>query len=497
VEKLELEHNDVIMEVFFFNQKLLIVSKLSEKHEKHGHILVIRMFSIKANNSKFSFQEDFKINVLKQKMHRIIRIDSDANNDFFLLTEQEAKAEINVFEINYNKMKKHYETNRHNLIKMEANSVINLENKKILIDDKNESLLENACLTYENKLLVLFVGCELVFVRISNSEIVFTKSFDQFEINLEYFISPTNLIINKLVNVTPIKSSDSLIAINNLNELLLLNFDMNHANKLRLIRSSVSTLGKNHVGSFESFKLNGDILLAFDSLNKLLIGFDINSIMQANSFSKLSFRIKLKENLTQDFAFISLDYGLSPNSEYCYVILNKKLVRLYRAKEQSQMIGEMPLYGEAKCALCTDEFVALGMQDNRVCSYLIVDPNDSKGYEKIQQLESRQKTVNRKQKIQNEILVNYSQDLMDNDSSDDDDDSDLNECFRDEESFKQYTKLNETSKAIEENTVKGDDADEALVNFKERNKIQLYRDLKKSKRFPFKIYFLNLRFEQV
>jgi len=288
---------------------------------------------------------------------------------------------------------------------MEANSAINLENKKILFDNKNESLLDNSCLTYENKLLVLFVGCELIFIRITNAEIVFTKSFNQFEINLEYFISPTNLIINKLLNLTPIKGTDNLIAINNLNELLLLNFDMSHANKLRLIRSSVSTQASNHAANFESFKLSGNILLAFDRLNKLLIGFDIKLVMQANSFSQCMFKIKLKDNLSQDFSLIYLDYGLSPNSEYCYAILNKKLLRLYRAKEQSQMIGEMPLYGEANCALCTDEFVALGMQDNRVCSYLIADPNDTEAYEKIQQLESRQKNIDKKKKVQNEMKI--------------------------------------------------------------------------------------------
>jgi hypothetical protein len=85
---------------------------------------------------------------------------------------------------------------------------------------------------------------------------------------------------------------------------------------------------------------------------------------------------------------------------------------------------------------------------------------------------------------------------MDNDSSDEDD-SDLKDCFRDEESFNRFTKLDETSKPIEENAAKGDDVDEALDDFKERNKIQLYRNLKKSKRFSFKFYFLNLRIEQV
>ncbi len=496
VEKLELEHNETIGEVIYFNQKLLVVSKLSDTHEKHGHILVIRMFSVKTNNSKFAFHEDFKINVLKQKMHRIVRIDSEANNDFFLLTEQEAKAEINVFQINYNKMKKQYETNRQNLIKMEANSVINLEHKKILIDSKNESLLENSCLTHENKLLVLFIDCELVFVNISNSEIVYTKSFDQFEMNLEYFISPTNLIIKKLVNVTPIKGTDSLIAINNLNELFLLNFDMNRASKLKLIRSSISTLAINLVGRFESFKLINNILLAFDSLNMLLIGFDIYSIIEANSFAKCLFRVKLKENLENDFSFISLDYGLSPNSEYCYVILNKKFVRLYRAKEQTQMIGEMPLYGEANCSFCTDQFLALGMQDNRVCSYLIADPNDPEAYEKIQQLESRQKTIDKKQKIKNEILISCTEQFMDNSS--DEEDSDLIDCFRDEESFNKYTKIEGTSNSNEQNEGT-EDVVEIHEDLRKRNTIELYHDLKKSMRFSFifclRIFVINFLIE--
>ena len=70
------------------------------------------------------------------------------------------------------------------------------------------------------------------------------------------------------------------------------------------------------------------------------------------------------------------------------------------------------------------------------------------------------------------------------DNSSDEEDSDLIDCFRDEESFNKYTKIEGTSNSNEQNEGT-EDVVEIHEDLRKRNTIELYHDLKKSMRFSF------------
>ena len=238
----------------------------------------------------------------------------------------------------------------------------------------SDFLLENSAISTTNH-LVLFFNSILIYVELSSGKIVFKKDFTDLDLNMEYFLSPTNIFTTKLNNLTPIPSTNSLVALNNSNEIVLINYDFK-SSTFKLIKSSTTDKDM----KFESFKLNERYLLAFNKIKSKIYGYNLDCIVTRRSFDKFEFEVKVND--------LTL-YGFSSDLKHVFVVENKRLLEFYKYAT-NQRVAEMPLYIETKCVRSSEDFLVLAMKDRRVISYFIADtdrPNES--YEKIKQLESR------------------------------------------------------------------------------------------------------------
>ena len=195
------------------------------------------------------------------------------------------------------------------------------------------------------------------------------------DFEIDYFLSPTNIITTKLNNLTPIPNTTSLIALNNLNDLILFNYNFKNTFKIAKSSNWVDKEVK-----YESFKLNERYLIAFNRIKSKLVGFNLEYLLNKSSFEKFEFEITCN-NLTL--------YGPSRDGNSLFIVENKKFLSFYKCGDGRKK-AEIPLYIETKRAECSEDFLILAMKDRRVISYFMADesrPDES--YAKIRQLESR------------------------------------------------------------------------------------------------------------
>lgn len=275
--------------------------------------------------------------------------------------------------------------------------------KKITINFTPLSLadkLKYSCITFKSRHLCLFIESDIFIFDLNTSTQVATKSFVDQEIDINYFLSPTNPSASNLISITPIEKNDDLIALNNLNELIYLNLNQNNRLKIK----------KNYKYKISSFKLSKNLLLGFDSLEKKLICFNLDDLAFTNIFDEPKFTIDL---ISSD-----LLYGFSLNLNYFYTIENR-LLKLYKTNDHKK-IGEMILYTNVINSMCTNDFVCLTMRDNRFVTFLIAESNE---YDKIRHLESRSGILTDEENMRCAQVLENVQNALDSSSSDDDDEN--------------------------------------------------------------------------
>ena len=216
------------------------------------------------------------------------------------------------------------------------------------------------------------------YIDLDTLNLVYKKDFSTNDITLEYFLSPTNLLPNKLFNLKPIANTNSFIALNNLNDLVYVSYDPIR-NEIKLAKAT-----SNHQidDRFESFYLSDRYILA--NTKTKVLGFNLSDLIKESSFGKYEFKVDLNRNNNLDY------YGCSSDLNYVYTIENKKQLRFYRYSD-GKKLADIPLYSETSFVTCTNDYICLYMQDKRVISYLICDPNDSEGntMKRIKRLKSR------------------------------------------------------------------------------------------------------------
>ena len=243
-----------------------------------------------------------------------------------------------------------------------------------------DSLLENATITstFTEAYLSVFFNSILSYYDLKSSKLILAKDLSQHDLNQEYFLSPTNLITNKLNCLTPIENSHNLIALNNSNELVLMCFNSNDLNKT--FKQIKSGLVNDKGMKFDSFKLSKNHLIAFNRIISKLFIFNLNNVLNANSFAKAEFELLTKNDLKL--------YGFSSNVENIYTVESKKILKFYNCAK-NKIMAEIPLYSETNCIVCSNDYMVLAMKDKRIISYLICDDNFEKSYAKIKKLKSR------------------------------------------------------------------------------------------------------------
>lgn len=136
--------------------------------------------------------------------------------------------------------------------------------------------------------------------------------------------------------------------------------------------------------SVDSFKVNKNLLIVHSKQDSQILVCSTNSLVKANKIDEIVFDIKLnKENPV-------LIFGLSLNNQYAYLVENRKILRFFNIKSKKEITGSgMPLYGEPRKILCTNDYVSIAMQDDRVISFLISEPERSDNLARLQDLPSR------------------------------------------------------------------------------------------------------------
>lgn len=238
-------------------------------------------------------------------------------------------------------------------------------------------LFKTICITNKNNILVVSLDCEVVFTDLNSKSIL-----AQHDINhqnnaktLKYFLTPTNLALNKLTNLMNASNeSDDLVALGNLNNLVFISYDY-LKNKIKLYDSYDTS-----TSHYESFVITQNYLVAYDKLNEQLNGFCLNNV-NANPFKVQSLTISISGSILET-------YGLSSDCKYVYLVVNRNILKFYRWSDNNK-IAETKLYNKPTHIACTDEYMALAMQDRKIISFLIVDPLVPNSSEKIKKLDSR------------------------------------------------------------------------------------------------------------
>lgn len=259
--------------------------------------------------------------------------------------------------------------------------VIDLSSLFAVSNDVSIIATDNIAITQKSKLIVIYLNTQLLFVELETKNIILCHKINRINVNsVKYFLSPTNLALNKLNNLKSISANtDNLISQGNLNNLILINYDY-ELKKLRIYKTDDLEPKR----MFVSYVLNQLIVLAYDKLNEELIGFKLNTNdNNPNVFENISFKTSIHKSVIDSF-------GLSSDNKYVYVIEQKKNLRFFRY-EDSKKIAETVVYSRIGNVSCSDEYISLTMQNNRVISFLIVDPLIPDSTEKIKKLESRSK----------------------------------------------------------------------------------------------------------
>ena len=248
---------------------------------------------------------------------------------------------------------------------LKSNGIINLDT----LASRCSSLLDNiSVLTRANSLLVLCLECELVFIDLNSRLLLSQLNFNNQTNTLKYFLSPTNSYSNSFLNLRPIDGTDSLIGLDNLHVLSLIRYNLD-TNRIQLF--------SNELNKFDSFVIQNNLLVAFDSSNKQLIGYKLDEFIPMVEL----FKVELNESALKT-------YGLSTDCKHLYLIENEKILKFFRLNDM-KLIAETLVYSSPTHVVCSDEYIALAMGDQRPISFLICDPKTPGAVKRIKNLSSR------------------------------------------------------------------------------------------------------------
>ena len=238
-------------------------------------------------------------------------------------------------------------------------------------------LFQTISLTNKNNILTVCLNNEIIFADLNSKSILMQLSIDSQNNakTLKYFLTPTNLALSKFNNIMNASNeSDDLIALGNLDNLVFINYDYSK-NKVRFHDSNAV-----NTNQYESFAIIHNTLIAYNKLDNQLNGFYLKDA-NTNPFKEQCFTISLNESTMES-------YGLSSDCKYVYLVIDRNTLQFYRWSDNN-IIAETKVYSKPTSIACTDEYLALAMQDRKIISFLIVDPLVPNSNDKIKKLESR------------------------------------------------------------------------------------------------------------
>jgi hypothetical protein len=299
---------------------------------------------------------------------------SQDNLELIILSETLKTPLVNLYSLNFEVLQKH---------KRKPLNQTALKFDQIL-QKRDRFLIENVCLTSKSSFLVLYYECEVYVIDTASALIRIKESVSSPRMTLDYFLSPTNVNATHLASITPIPKNESVMALNNLNHLVLVGYNLKE-HKLNL---SAVVNEKNEPIELNSFKINRDnALIGYLRKESSLIVVNLEKLLRGPSLKLINSNIIHEIRLAK--GNVVGEYGLSEeDSTYAYLIENRKVLRFFNVKTRRELI-KIPLYSEPTFLLCNSEFICMSMQDNRVISFLINDPGRADALERIKCLPSR------------------------------------------------------------------------------------------------------------
>ena len=451
--------NEVIEDCLFVQDNLIVISnqKVNNISSQFSLIKIYQLDLENKSDKSSTLKSKYKIDRGK----KLLYFPSTKRNELAILKEELNKPSIQIFKINLNYI-------QNSELLLESNGQVDLSS---ITTSSTDLFTENSnvCVTNKNNIFVIFLNTELIFIDLNSKNILLRQNIDNLdESSLKYFLSPTNIALNKLKNLQNVSTnSDDLVALGNLDNLVYINYDFTK-NKVKIFESNETAKNR----AFVSFVIRDKIIIGHDKLNNKLIGFDLNE-MNYNPFNKSNFEISLQDSTLET-------YGLSNDNKYVYLIENRTTLKFYRWNNNKK-IAETQLYSKVINVLCTNEYICMAMEDRRIISLLIVDPLVPNSNDKIKQLESRSKILDKKRKKMVKKLVEKSS-LIDDSSSESDCNLDIfNE--KDSEKEKDLEEVDRPRMPVTNVTVEeGSSSDEEEKNGEKKPK-EKFAHIKKSTNF--------------
>ena len=253
---------------------------------------------------------------------------------------------------------------------------------------KNENVLDNVCLltsyhggkNQPSSLVAMSVNNELMVIDPKTGAILQKKSFVSESQSTDQLTT-----VNKLTSLKCFEVSCIIAAVKNTEELVLIEY-FTVDNKLSVSTSS-STSAKyssdileinNHM---QAGKDLGKLILAHEKTANQLILYDAD-IFKTSSAKSVKSKVAINDSELNAA-------GFSTDSSYIYTIEDSKVLKFYSVKKNMSLIAQFRLYSIPICCHCTSDYVSVSMQDRRIISLLIADPDVPGSVEKIGELESR------------------------------------------------------------------------------------------------------------
>lgn len=222
------------------------------------------------------------------------------------------------------------------------------------------------CLTSKDKLLILLVDKELIFIDIDSSSILIKKYINQPDINMDFFLSPTYNPISNLSSIYTIENTNNFIALDNSNFFIQIEYGSN--NQIKIYRSE---------RKFDCIKLFGDLFMGYDRANSELCVSNIEN-------QKDLLKINVQGSLGIE------DFGMDENTNYLYYIENGKLFNLLEKNKDFKRKTEYKLHCRVNHVIFTKDFVSLILEDKSFVSFLICSTDNPEELAlKIKNLPSR------------------------------------------------------------------------------------------------------------
>ena len=229
-----------------------------------------------------------------------------------------------------------------------------------------ESAYQNSIITKLNELLVVTVGDDLLAIDIVKKSIVCKMSYKSLKSQAEYF-TRLNKIGERFIRID---NSDDLVSINTSNQLVYIECTKS---KFNLIMSKLNN------SKYTRVETKHSVLCGYDEKGFCLNIFDKVKCIK-DSFNKTKFKVTFKNNLLNDFV-------ISENAEYL-LSFELKVISLHRIKDGTR-IAHVPMYSEILAISISTEYVAIAMQDRRIVTLLLTDPQKPDNIQRIKALESR------------------------------------------------------------------------------------------------------------